>query len=153
MKSIGEKLWDQLREAGGYVYTMADGRQFVRFNPGRHPSAELVTILKNQSEALKAYVAHRHIEMDRLGWSRPAPRGIGSSGCIEGPVRKRRGGGTCDCNGAERSVYAHNALSLAAGTDAGAGGGQASGEAKPGADGGCAANFCAFGASGKEAGV
>ena len=97
MKSIGEKVWDRLRAEGGFVWTVADGRKFVRFNRGCHPSAELQSILKRHREDLKAYVDVLH-DADM----RYAPR-VGSSKSIAIPARDARGGDICECNAASRS--------------------------------------------------
>ena len=74
----GAQVWKRLRAEGGFVHTTADGRQFVRFNRGYHPSAELVKLLKSHREELKAFIIERHAEADRLGWG-VHPRGVGSS--------------------------------------------------------------------------
>ena len=82
MVTVGEKVWNRLRAEGGFVHAMADGRQFVRFNRGYHPSAELVKLLKSHREELKAFVIERHAEADRRGWGIPSrgqgtPQGVG----------------------------------------------------------------------------
>ena len=97
MKSIGEKVWDRLRAEGGFVWTVADGRKFVRFNRGCHPSAELQSILKRHREDLKAYVDVLH-DADM----RYAPR-VGSSKFIANPAPNGRGGNVRECNAASRS--------------------------------------------------
>lgn len=97
MKSIGEKVWDRLRAEGGFVWTVADGRKFVRFNRGCHPSAELQSILKRHREDLKAYVDVLHAADMRY-----APR-VGSSRSIANPAPNGRGGDMRECNAASRS--------------------------------------------------
>ena len=96
----GEHVWNRLRAEGGFVHTMADGRQFVRFNRGYHPSAELVKLLKSHREELKAFIIKRHAEDDRC-WGIP-PRGQGTSQTAGRRDPKARGGETCDCNAAAR---------------------------------------------------
>lgn len=99
----GAQVWKRLRAEGGFVHTMADGRQFVRFNRGYHPSAELVKLLKRHSEELKAFVDARHAEADR-SWRRSAlPPGVGSSQATERDAPIGRGGETRDCNADTRS--------------------------------------------------
>lgn len=96
MTTVGEKVWNRLRAEGGFVHTMADGRQFVRFNRGYHPSRELVELLKSHREELKAFIIKRHAEGDRC-WGVP-PRGQGTSQTAVRRDPKARGGETCDCN-------------------------------------------------------
>ena len=150
MMADGEKVWEMLRAEGGFVWTTASGRQFVRFNRGYRCSAKLRMVLKEHRDDLKAFVNQRHAELDRA-WRRKAPGVVGSSGKVALPAPIGRSHDSCECNADGTSVYAHIALPPDSGADAGAGGARASSEAKPGADGGCAANFCAFGASGKKA--
>ena len=96
----GAQVWKRLRAEGGFVHTMADGRQFVRFNRGYHPSAELVKLLKSHREELKAFIIERHADADRHGWG--IPRGQGTSQAVGRQDPKARGGETCDCNAAAR---------------------------------------------------
>lgn len=99
----GAQVWKRLRAEGGFVHTMADGRQFVRFNRGYHPSAELVGLLKSHREELKAFVIERHAEADR-SWRRLAlPPGVGSSQVVGRQDPKARGGDICECNADTRS--------------------------------------------------
>lgn len=97
----GAQVWKRLRAEGGFVHTMADGRQFVRFNRGYHPSADLVKLLKSNREELKAFIIERHAEADRRGWG-VHPRGVGSSQGSAGDAPKARGGDICDCNAVAR---------------------------------------------------
>lgn len=69
MTTIGEKVWNRLRAEGGFVHTTADGRQFVRFNRGCHPSRELIDILKRHREDLKAFVDQMHAN-DARRWAK-----------------------------------------------------------------------------------
>ena len=100
MVTVGEKVWNRLRAEGGFVHAMADGRQFVRFNRGYHPSAELVKLLKSHREELKAFVIERHADADRHGWG--IPRGQGTSQAVGRQDPKARGGDICDCNAVAR---------------------------------------------------
>lgn len=77
--TIGEKVWDRLRAEGGFVHTMSDGRQFVRFNRGHHPSDELVGILKKYRAELKAFIIQKHIDDERRWAKAGTPRALGSS--------------------------------------------------------------------------
>lgn len=95
----GAQVWNRLRAEGGFVHTMADGRQFVRFNRGHHPSAELVKLLKSHREELKAFIIKRHAEDDHLGWSAD---GVGTPGGSRRPAPNGRGREACDCNAAAR---------------------------------------------------
>lgn len=98
MMSIGEKVWNRLRAEGGFVWTVADGRKFVRFNRGCHPSAELQSILKRHREDLKAFVDVMHKADEVMG----AP-GVGSSRPIGTPAPNGRDGDMRECNAASRS--------------------------------------------------
>lgn len=98
MMTVGEKVWNRLRAEGGFVHTMSDGRKFVRFNRGYHPSSELVELLKRFREDLKEFVDHRHA---RLGWSAPPP-GVGSSRPVDRLAPMGRGDDGCECNAAAR---------------------------------------------------
>ena len=100
MTTTGEKVWNRLRAEGGFVHTMSDGRQFVRFNRGHHPSAELVEMLKRHREELKCYVDEMHAARDRA-WAHPW--GIGSSRPVDRRAPMGRGGDGCECNDAARS--------------------------------------------------
>lgn len=97
----GAQVWKRLRAEGGFVHTMADGRQFVRFNRGYHPSAELVGLLKSHREELKAFVIERHAEADRHGWG--TPRGQGTSRAVGRPDPIGRDRRICECNADTRS--------------------------------------------------
>ena len=66
MTTIGEKVWNRLRAEGGFVHTMADVRQFVRFNRGYHPSAELVKLLDNGQQNRQRHKRNRGL-CRRLG--------------------------------------------------------------------------------------
>jgi hypothetical protein len=103
MTTVGEKVWNRLRAEGGFVHTKADGRQFVRFNRGYHPSAELVKLLKSHREELKAFIIERHAEDDRLGWGVACRRGVGTPQPPKTAAPNGRGNGVCECNGAARS--------------------------------------------------
>jgi hypothetical protein len=100
VKTVGERVWDRLHAEGGFVWTTADGRKIVSFNKGRHPSAELVAMLKRHREELKYYVDAMHAARDRA-WGRPPA--IGSSGAIDRNAPNGRGGDVRECNGAARS--------------------------------------------------
>ena len=97
----GAQVWKRLRAEGGFVHTMADGRQFVRFNRGYHPSAELVKLLKSHREELKAFIIERHADADRHGWG--IPRGQGTSQAVGRQDLKARDPDICDCNAEMRS--------------------------------------------------
>ena len=96
----GEQVWKRLRAEDGFVHTMADGRQFVRFNRGYHPSAELVGLLKSHREELKAFVIERHAEADRHGWG--IPRGQGTSQAVGRQDPKARDPDIRECNAVAR---------------------------------------------------
>lgn len=100
MNTVGERVWDRLHAEGGFVWTLADGRKIVRFNKGRHPSAELAGMLRRHREELKAYVDTRHAALDRA-WGRPPV--VGSSGAIDRNAPNGRGDDVRECNGAARS--------------------------------------------------
>ena len=102
MTTIGEKVWNRLRAEGGFVHTMADGRQFVRFNRGYHPSAELVKLLKSHREELKAFIIERHAEDDRLGWGVACRRGVGTPQPPKTAAPIGRDTHVCDCNAEAR---------------------------------------------------
>ena len=82
--TTGEEVWNMLRAEGGFVWTAADGRQFVHFNRGRRCSAGLRAALKAHRDDLKAYVCQRHDVID--SWLRRPPRWVGSSGRGKNPA-------------------------------------------------------------------
>ena len=94
----GAQVWKRLRAEGGFVHTMADGRQFVRFNRGYHPSRELVELLKSHREELKAFIIERHAEDDRLGWGVACRRGVGTPQPPKTAAPIGRDASICDCN-------------------------------------------------------
>ena len=102
MTTIGEKVWDRLRAEGGFVHTTADGRQFVRFNRGCHPSRELIDILKHHREDLKAFVDRMHAD-DARRWAKAThPPALGSSRRPDRLAPIGRDAPVCDCNDAAR---------------------------------------------------
>ncbi len=102
MMTIGEKVWNRLRAEGGFVWTVADGRQFVHFNRGCHPSRELIDILKRHREDLKAFVDRMHADDERRWAKATTPTASGSSRRPDRLASNGRGGRTCECNGVER---------------------------------------------------
>lgn len=147
----GEEVWNMLRSEGGFVWTTADGRQFVHFNRGRRCSRKLRAVLREYRDDLKAFVCQRHAVID--AWLRRPPGGVGSSGRGVNPAPKGRNADGCECNADLTSEYAHTAPlpnPCCAGETGSAPGVIAT---KSCADGGYAAKSCAFGANGEKAEV
>lgn len=102
MMTVGEKVWNRLRAEGGFVHTMADGRQFVHFNRGCHPSRELIDILKRHREDLKAFVDRMHAD-DARRWAKAThPPALGSSRRPDRLAPIGRDDDARDCNAAAR---------------------------------------------------
>lgn len=96
----GEKVWDELRRQGGYVYTAADGSMSVHFNRGYKPDRYLVALLAANRDDLKLWMEEKH-RRDDAAWAkhRPtSPLGMGPSDTKTSQESNRRGQDMCDCN-------------------------------------------------------
>lgn len=61
---IGGKVWRRLVDAGGYVYTAADGKMSIHFNKGYAPTKELVSLVQLHRQELRLFVADWHARDD-----------------------------------------------------------------------------------------
>ena len=96
----GEKVWNELRKRGGYVYTAADGSKSVHFNRGYKPDRFLVALLEANRDDLKLWIDEMHRRTDRA-WAkhRPtSPLGMGPSNTETSQESNRQGRDMCDCN-------------------------------------------------------
>lgn len=97
----GEKVWNELRKQGGYVYTAADGSKSVHFNRGYKPDRFLVALLAENRDDLKLWIDEMHRRTD-AAWARhrpTSPLGMGPSDTKTSQESNRRGQDRCDCNG------------------------------------------------------
>lgn len=100
----GEKVWNELRKQGGFVYTAADGSKSVHFNRGKKPDRFLVALLAANRDDLKLWIDEMHQRSD-AAWAkhRPtSPLGMGPSKSKTPQESNRRGQDMCDCNGEMR---------------------------------------------------
>lgn len=96
----GEKVWNELRKQGGFVYTAADGSKSVHFNRGKKPDRFLVALLAANRDDLKLWIDEMHRRSD-ANWARyrPAsPLGMGPSNPKTPQESFRQGRDMCDCN-------------------------------------------------------
>lgn len=68
----GEKVWNELRKQGGFVYTAADGSKSVHFNRGYKPDRFLVALLAANREDLKLWIDEMHRRTD-AAWAKHKP--------------------------------------------------------------------------------
>lgn len=69
MNMIGEKIHRRLLSEGGFCWDGYDGdvrRITVHFNRGRKPSLELVRLLRDNAEDLKAYVIEENDRVQQM---------------------------------------------------------------------------------------
>ena len=100
----GEKVWNELRKQGGFVYTAADGSKSVHFNRGKKPDRFLVALLAANRDDLKLWIDEMHRRSDAV-WARhrpTSPLGMGPSNPETLQESNRRGQDMCDCNGEMR---------------------------------------------------
>lgn len=100
----GEKVWNELRKQGGFVYTAADGSKSVHFNRGKKPDRFLVALLAANREDLKLWIDEMHRRSD-ANWARhrpTSPLGMGPSNTKTSQESNRQGRDRCDCNGEMR---------------------------------------------------
>ena len=100
----GEKVWNELRKRGGFVYTAADGSKSVHFNRGKKPDRFLVALLAANRDDLKLWIDEMHRRSD-AAWAkhRPtSPLGMGPSDAKTSQESNRQGQDMCDCNGEMR---------------------------------------------------
>lgn len=100
----GEKVWNELRKQGGFVYTAADGSKSVHFNRGKKPDRFLVALLAANRDDLKLWIDEMHWRSD-AAWARhrpTSPLGMGPSSPKTLQESNRRGQDMCDCNGEMR---------------------------------------------------
>lgn len=96
----GEKVWNELRKQGGYVYTAADGSKSVHFNRGKKPDRFLVALLAANRDDLKLWIDEMHRRSD-AAWARhrpTSPLGMGPSNSKTLQEFNREGEDRCDCN-------------------------------------------------------
>ena len=77
-ETMGNKVWERLMAEGGMIWTRADGSVSIRFRRGRHPSPELVDMLRSYRVELRAYVDAEH-ERWRRSWAMSASPLLGSA--------------------------------------------------------------------------
>lgn len=100
----GEKVWNELRKQGGFVYTAADGSKSVHFNRGKKPDRFLVALLAANRDDLKLWIDEMHRRSD-ANWAkyRPTSPSVWVLPTQKRPQKhSRQGRDMCDCNGEMR---------------------------------------------------